>query len=154
MDGCRRWWSWWGKKLSIQTTYLSVFSLMVPGENGEWNLFCSLTFFNAGEKMFLLCNYFIFLLIFFISCCWFSMEVCRSSFFFFWSQERIGFRCGRSPPVLSLFFTTPLLWFSLSFGRRVTWREEMDLIPWAFPLVLLSLVYRINREKISRGGGN
>ncbi len=53
--------------------------------------------------MFLLCNYFIFLLIFFISRCKFFTEVCRC-FFFFSILERTGcWRC-RSSPVLSLCF--------------------------------------------------
>lgn len=39
----------------------------IDGSRGK---FCSFTFFNAGEvELFLLCNFIIFLLIFFISCC-------------------------------------------------------------------------------------
>lgn len=123
MDGCRRWWSWWEKKLSIQTTYLSVFSLMVPGENGEWNLFCSLTFFNAGEKMFLLCNYFIFLLIFFISCCWFSMEVCRSSFFFFFFDLKKELDFGVVAPLRCSLCFSPHLCCGFRWVLGVEWRE-------------------------------
>lgn len=48
---------------------------------------------------------------------------------------------------LSLFL--PQVGVSVRFEYRVMWGEEMDLIPWAFPLVFLSLVYRMNREKRS-----
>lgn len=129
------------KGLSIQTTYLSVFSLMAPATNDEWILsFLLISFMLVirNSVMFWLCNYFIFLFIFFISYCSSPWRLAGAFLDLFSEKIRCWYWC-------SLFVVTTSSWSLLQqaedsgcgFGGRAMWKEELDLVFQAFSSSLL-----------------
>lgn len=131
----------------------------IDGSRGKY---CSFTFFNAGEvELVLLCNYFIYLLIFFISCCQLSGGL-AGAFFHSWKNGTLVLLLLYG--ALSLFHHTELepvpadggfrLWFGWGLGEEVMWREEMNSIPWAFPLASSHLFTGSTEKREASGQKN
>lgn len=156
VDGWLQWWPWWGKKakkrLSIQTTYLSVLSLMV--EMTIEFFVPLLSFMLVKIELFLLCNYFIFLLIYFLFlvlnspprlagaffsilewirrlCCFYHTEVVAV----WWGLGAAWREQRKRTRSLELF-----LWFDLFTGwteeDRASWREESFVLCFVFYTLL------------------